>query len=68
MTRYQPLPDLPLDQYERLKADIARHGIQVPVEVHERGHLLDGHHRVRIAKELGIEDVPVTYLIVEAGT
>ena len=51
--QYQLLPDLTPDEYEALKADIALRGVQVPVEYDETGAILDGHHRVRAAKELG---------------
>ena len=49
---YQVMPNLPEDDYAALKADIAEHGVLVPVEVDEDGHLLDGHHRVRAWQEL----------------
>lgn len=58
--QYQLLPDLPADDYARLKADIAQRGVLVPVELDEAGHVLDGHHRVKIANELGIEYPTVT--------
>lgn len=54
-TNYQLLPALHKDDYERLKADIALRGVMVPVEVDEDGAILDGHHRVMIARELGIK-------------
>ena len=57
--KYQVLPDLPLDQYEALKADIAARGVQVAVDVDEYGNILDGHHHVRVCRELGINDYPV---------
>jgi site-specific DNA-methyltransferase (adenine-specific) len=54
---WQLLPDLDPEEYEALKADIAAHGVLVPVEVDERGDLLDGHHRVRAWSELRAEGV-----------
>jgi ParB-like chromosome segregation protein Spo0J len=57
--KYQVLPDLPTDQYEALKADIAEHGVTVAVEVDEFGQVLDGHNRVRVCRELGINDYPI---------
>jgi N6-adenosine-specific RNA methylase IME4 len=54
MTNYQLLPELLAEDYARLKVDIAERGIMVPVEVDEDGNVLDGHHRMRIAEELGI--------------
>lgn len=53
--RFQLFPDLRPDEYEALKADIAKRGILVPVEVDQNGEVLDGHHRLKIARELGIE-------------
>jgi hypothetical protein len=53
------LPGLTDAEYRALKADIAEHGILVPVIVDQDGRVLDGVHRVRIAAELGI-DVPVS--------
>lgn len=53
--RYQLFPRL--DGYElvALRQDIAERGVLVPVELDESGIILDGHHRVEIATELGIE-------------
>lgn len=49
------MPGLTPVEYEALKADIAAHGVLVPVEVDENGDLLDGHHRVRAWQELRAE-------------
>ena len=54
-----PLPPLSSDERERLKIDIAQRGIRVPIEVcEETGVLLDGHHRLSVAHELGV-DCPI---------
>lgn len=53
--RYQFFDPLPTEQYEALKADIAKRGVLVPVEYDEDGNILDGHHRAQIAAELGID-------------
>ena len=37
------------------KRDIKEHGLLVAVIVNQEGVLLDGHHRLRACKELGIE-------------
>jgi ParB-like chromosome segregation protein Spo0J len=58
--KYQLLPDLPPEQYEALKADIGERGVMVPVDVDEFGVILDGHHRARACRELGINDYPVS--------
>jgi len=45
------------DDYQRLKANIAEHGIKTPL--HVKGHtVLAGANRLRIAQELGIKFVP----------
>lgn len=55
--KYQVMPDLTPIEYEALKADIAEHGVLVPVEVDENGELLDGHHRVRAWQELKADGI-----------
>ncbi len=54
MNDYQVMPPLSGEEYEALKADIAEHGVLVAVVKDQHGNILDGHHRVRIAAELGI--------------
>lgn len=48
---------LPLDaeSYAALKASIARDGLLQPIDVLPDGRIIDGHHRYRVCKELGIE-------------
>ena len=48
------IPPLQAEEYDALKADIRAHGVQVPVAVDEDGNILDGWHRAKIARELGI--------------
>lgn len=52
---YQLLPDLTPEEYQALRADIEANGLRVPVDVDEHGNVLDGHHRQRVATELGID-------------
>ena len=53
---FQLLPGLAADEYAALKADIAAHGVRVPVVVDaESGVTIDGHHRVRVVDELRAE-------------
>ena len=52
---FQVMPPLSDADYGALKADIAERGIMIPIEVDEDGNVLDGHHRLRIANELGIK-------------
>lgn len=56
---YQLLPPLSQDEYESLKASIAKHGVLVPIEMDENGNVLDGHHRIEICNELSLNDWPV---------
>ncbi len=52
------IPPLSKGEFEALKSDIAARGVLIPVEFDEEGNLLDGYHRLRACKELGIEDWP----------
>jgi len=56
---YQLLPDLSGEQFAALKADVALRGVLVPIEVDEKGAVLDGHHRLRAWQELRKEGVRV---------
>lgn len=63
MTRAQPwqlMPELTTEEYEVLKADIAEHGVRVPVVIDaDSGAVIDGHHRERAWRELRDEGVKV---------
>ena len=48
------MPGLTRDEYEGLKNDIERRGVQVPICVHKEV-VLCGQHRLRVARELGFE-------------
>lgn len=52
------LPELSVDEYDLLRADIQARGVSVPIEVDEDGMVLDGLVRLRICQELGIRDYP----------
>lgn len=52
------LPGLAADELEALREDVRERGIVVPVLLDETGAVLDGHHRLRVAAELGLEAVP----------
>ena len=56
---YQLFDDLPPEQYEALKEDIRIYGVRVPIEMDERGEVLDGHNRLRAWIELKREGVEV---------
>jgi hypothetical protein len=51
---FQVMPPLTDDEYAALQADIAEHGVLVPITVDQHGAIIDGHHRAQIAAELGI--------------
>lgn len=52
----QVLRDLKGEEYEALKADIAKRGVIIPIEVDAAtGEVLDGFHRLRACRELGKE-------------
>lgn len=55
--KYQVMPDLTPIEYEALKADIAKRGVMIPVELDENGDVLDGHHRIKIWHELRAEGI-----------
>jgi galactitol-specific phosphotransferase system IIB component len=45
--------------YDKIKEDIAKNGIKVPLIVNQNYELINGYTRLKIAKELGIKKVPV---------
>ena len=49
------LPKLPIDEYEALKQSVKSEGQHFPISVNSKGIVLDGHHRLRICRELGLE-------------
>lgn len=48
------LPDMTAEEFAALKADIETNGLLCPVERYE-GAVIDGRHRLKACKELGIE-------------
>jgi len=55
---YQVMPSMPAEQFEALKADILERGILTPIDIDEKGVVLDGHHRLKACQELGITQYP----------
>lgn len=51
---YQVMPPLDPDVYQNLYDDIRVNGVHTPIHVDENGVIIDGHHRSKIANELGI--------------
>lgn len=60
---FQVMPPLTVDEYNDLHDSIKEHGVQVPITVDENSIVIDGHHRRKIASEIGI-DCPT---VVKAG-
>lgn len=52
---FQNMPPLSPEEYQALETSIREHGVQVPIVVDENRTVIDGHHRQKIARELGIE-------------
>ena len=52
--RYQVMPPLSSEEYQELYESIKAEGVLEPIHVDEDGVVIDGHHRSRIASELGI--------------
>ena len=52
--RYQVMPPLSSEEYQELHDDIKVNGVLEPIHVDEEGVVIDGHHRSKIANELGI--------------
>lgn len=51
---YQLFAALPAHIEDALRASIERFGVLVPIAKDQHGNVLDGHHRERIARELGV--------------
>lgn len=53
-TPFQLFDALPTHIEDALRASIERFGVLVPIAKDQHGNILDGHHRERIAKALGV--------------
>lgn len=53
------VPAMRAEEYRAFLADVARHGVVVPLEITAAGVVLDGRERLRAAQELGLGEVPV---------
>ena len=52
--RYQVMPELSLEEYAALKADIDANGVKYPVHVDEMDNTLDGFHRGGSVRNWGL--------------
>jgi N6-adenosine-specific RNA methylase IME4/ParB-like chromosome segregation protein Spo0J len=59
------VPAMSEAEFASLRADLAQRGILTPLEVTCEGVVLDGRARLRAARELGLEDVPVLVIAPE---
>ena len=57
------MPALTAEEYAALRDDVAANGMSYPVLVDDRRRVVDGHHRKRVADELGITDYPVEIIV-----
>lgn len=55
---FQKMPQLTDEARELLLADIAARGVTVPIEITTDGVVVDGHNRVRLALEAGVDTIP----------
>ena len=59
--RYQVMPPLAPDEYQELYDDIKVNGVLEPIHVDENGVVIDGHHRSKIAADLGVPCPVITH-------
>jgi len=53
------IPPMSLEDYQNFLEDIRRNGILQPIDITYNNVILDGHHRVKAAMELGIKEIEV---------
>lgn len=53
------IPAMRAEEFADLRADIAAHGVLTPLAIDLQRVVLDGHHRLRAARELALPSVPV---------
>ena len=64
---FQLFPDLPPAVESALRSSIEKHGVLVPVFIDQNGRIIDGHHRARIAGEIGVEFETITVTVGSNG-
>ena len=60
------IPPMRKDEWEAFFDDVTIYGIKEPVTVHGNV-IVDGHHRWKAAKELGLEEIPTKDVVLEDG-
>lgn len=67
---FQVMPEMDAEDYAELKADIKANGIHTPVVYDQQDRVVDGHHRLQIADELGLDsdEIPWTQVHVSDPT
>lgn len=60
MSKYQVMPPHSTEEKERLRADILARGLMDAVHRDDEGSTLDGHQRLEICRELGLEPQFIT--------
>jgi ParB-like chromosome segregation protein Spo0J len=53
------VPAMSAEEYRALLGDVRECGLQVPLEITSAGIVLDGRHRLLVARELDLQTVPV---------
>jgi site-specific DNA-methyltransferase (adenine-specific) len=59
------VPAMRSGEYRELLADVRAHGIRVPLDILADGRVLDGRHRLKAAREAGLDTVPVRVLALD---
>lgn len=58
VANYQVWPEMSPESFEALVDDIRANGVIYPLIVDEAYMVLDGHHRLKAAKQAGLSDIP----------
>lgn len=59
------MPDMSDEEFSALKRSIEQDGLRHPIEITGSGEIVDGHHRFKACRELGIE--PETVVVEDAS-
>ncbi|AZV45182.1 hypothetical protein BAOM_4603 [Peribacillus asahii] len=57
VAHYQVWPEMAIETFEHLVADIKKNGITYPIILDEKLTVLDGHHRLKAAKQAGLSSI-----------